>query len=101
MGEVEGEGAEAFRTWSGDLANATLALGDFSQDSAKWLTRASEAIGTAQASIPRDKAGAKANLDAATAAHNDPDAAAVASKSSSELQAIAANKEKVRQEAAA
>jgi hypothetical protein len=96
----KGEGAEAFRTWSGDLANATLALGDFSQDSAKWLTRASEAIGTAQASIPRDKASAKANLDAATAAHNDPDAAAVASKSSSELQAIAANKEKVRQEAA-
>ncbi|MGX1670209.1 translation initiation factor IF-2 [Streptomyces sp. NPDC055400] len=96
----KGEGAEAFRTWSGDLANATLALGDFSQDSAKWLTRASEAIGTAQASIPRDKASAKANLDAATAAHNDPDAAAVARKSSSELQAIAADKEKVRQEAA-
>ncbi|MER7199362.1 MULTISPECIES: translation initiation factor IF-2 [unclassified Streptomyces] len=96
----KGEGAEAFRTWSGDLANSTLALGDFSHDSSTWLTRASEAIGTAQASIPRDKAGAKANLDAATAAHNDPDAAAVASKSSSELQAIAANKEKVRQEAA-
>ncbi|MFI8786565.1 translation initiation factor IF-2 [Streptomyces sp. NPDC055105] len=96
----KGEGAEAFRTWSGDLANATLGLGDFSQDSSKWLTRASEAIGTAQASVPRDKAGAKANLDAATAAHNDPDAAAVARKSSSELAAIAANKEKVRQEAA-
>ncbi|MFB8270206.1 translation initiation factor IF-2 [Streptomyces sp. NPDC055955] len=96
----KGEGAEAFRTWSGDLANATLSLGDFSQDSSKWLARASEAIGTAQASIPRDKAGAKANLDAATAAHNDPDAAAVARKSSSELAAIAANKEKVRQEAA-
>ncbi|WP_428954378.1 translation initiation factor IF-2 [Streptomyces sp. cg35] len=96
----KGDGAEAFRTWAGDLANATLALGDFSQDSSKWLGQAATAISTAQVSIPRDKASAQANLDAAKAAHNDPDAAAVAGKSSSELQAIAANKEKVRQEAA-
>lgn len=98
--EWKGKGAEAFRTWAGDLANATLTLGDFSQDSSKWLGEASKAIGTAQASIPRDKASAQANLDAARSAHNDPDAGAIASKSASELQAIAANKEKVRQEAA-
>ncbi|MFD0511755.1 hypothetical protein [Streptomyces aureus] len=98
--EWKGQGAESFRTWAGDLANATLTLGDFSQDSSKWLAQASKAIGTAQASIPRDKASAQSNLDAAKAAHNDPDAGAVASKSSAELQAIAANKEKVRQEAA-
>lgn len=98
--EWKGEGAESFRTWAGDLANATLTLGDFSQDSSKWLAQASTAIGNAQAAIPRDKASATANLDAAKAAHNDPDAGAVASKSTSELQAIAANKEKVRQEAA-
>ncbi|MFB7162986.1 translation initiation factor IF-2 [Streptomyces sp. NPDC056242] len=98
--EWKGEGAESFRTWAGDLANATLTLGDFSQDSSKWLAQASTAIGNAQAAIPRDKASATANLEAAKAAHNDPDAGAVASKSTSELQAIAANKEKVREEAA-
>lgn len=97
----KGDGADAFRVWSGDLANATVSLGDFSADSAKWLSHASDAISTAQASIPRDKAGAEANLAAAKSAHNDPDAAAVSSKSSSELAALAANKEKVRQEAAA
>lgn len=99
--EWKGEGADAFRTWSGDLANSALRLGDFSEGAAKWLGEASGAIATAQASIPRDKAGAQANLDAAQAAHNDPDAAAVSSKSASELAALAADKEKVRQEAAA
>ncbi|MCX5351286.1 translation initiation factor IF-2 [Streptomyces mirabilis] len=99
--EWKGEGADAFRAWTGDLANSTLRLGDFSDDSATWLGHASDAIAMAQASIPRDKAGAQANRDAATAAHNDPDAAAVSSKSTTELAALAANKEKVRQEAAA
>lgn len=99
--EWKGEGADAFRTWTGDLANATLRLGDFGEDSATWLGHASDAIAQAQASIPRDKAGAQANLDAATAAHNDPDAATVSHKSTTELAALAADKEKVRQEAAA
>ncbi|MZD05402.1 translation initiation factor IF-2 [Streptomyces sp. SID5785] len=97
----KGSGAEAFRGWAGDLANATVRLGDFSQESSKWLGEAANAIGTAQASIPRDKASAQANLDAAHSAHNDPDAQSIASKSSSELAAIKADKEKVRLEAAA
>ncbi|WJV46494.1 hypothetical protein [Streptomyces flavofungini] len=97
----KGEGASAFRTWSGDLANSTFRLGDFSEESAKWLTRASEAIATAQASIPRDKAGAEGNLAAAQANPNDPDARAVGAKSTGELERLAAAKEKVRQEAAA
>ncbi|MGW3633736.1 translation initiation factor IF-2 [Streptomyces sp. NPDC005122] len=99
--EWKGEGADAFRTWSGDLANATLRLGDFGEDSGAWLGHASDAIAQAQASIPRDKAGAQANLDAATVAHNDPDAATVTHTSTTELAALAADKEKVRQEAAA
>ncbi|MGW3978802.1 translation initiation factor IF-2 [Streptomyces mirabilis] len=99
--EWKGEGADAFRTWSGDLANSALRLGDFSEGAAKWLGEASGAIATAQASIPRDTKSAQANLDAAQAAHNDPDAAAVSSKSTSELAALAADREKVRQEAAA
>ncbi|MEV6535434.1 translation initiation factor IF-2, partial [Streptomyces sp. NPDC051639] len=94
--EWKGEGADAFRTWTGDLANATLRLGDFGEDSATWLGHASDAIAQAQVSIPRDKAGAQANLDAATAAHNDPDAATVSHKSTTELAALAADKEKVR-----
>lgn len=99
--EWKGEGADAFRTWSGDLANSTLRLGDFSEGAAKWLGEASGAIATAQASIPRDTRSAQANLDAAQAAHNDPDAATVSRESASELAALAADKEKVRQEAAA
>ncbi|MEU0073898.1 translation initiation factor IF-2 [Streptomyces sp. NPDC006332] len=99
--EWKGEGAEAFRTWAGDLANSTLRLGDFSEDAAKWLGQTSGAIATAQASIPRDMPGAKANLAAAQSAHNDPDAAAVSAKSRSELDALTANREKVRLEAAA
>ena len=98
--EWKGEGAQAFRTWAGDLANSTLRLGDFSEDAAKWLGQASGAIATAQASIPRDMPGAKANLAAANSAHNDPDAAAVSAKSRSELAALTADREKVRLEAA-
>ncbi len=99
--EWKGAGADAFRTWSADLANATLRLGDFSEGSSKWLGHASNAIASAQASIPRDQPAAQANLAAAKAAHNDPDAAMIARKSTSELAALEADKEKVRQEAVA
>ncbi|MFM9444511.1 translation initiation factor IF-2 [Streptomyces acidiscabies] len=96
----KGEGADAFRTWAADLANATLRLSDFSKDSGTWLTHASDAISLAQSSIPRDMPSASANLAAANAAHNDPDAAGIASKSSAELAALTADREKVRLEAA-
>lgn len=99
--EWKGEGANAFRTWAGDLANSTLRLGDFSEGAAKWLGETSGAIAQAQASIPRDAGSAQANLDAAQSARNDPDAAAVGTKSVSELAALAAHKEEVRQQAAA
>lgn len=96
----KGEGADAFRTWAADLANSTLRLGDFSEGAGKWLTQASGAIATAQASIPRDTKGAQANLDAARAAHNDPDAATVGAKARGDLAALKADQEKVRLEAA-
>lgn len=98
--EWKGEGAEAFRSWANELANSTLRLADFSKAAGEQLGHVSTAIATAQASIPRDTKGAQANLDAATAAHNDPDAAAIRAKSASELAALKANQEKVRQEAA-
>ncbi|WP_406123192.1 translation initiation factor IF-2 [Streptomyces sp. NBC_00989] len=98
--EWKGAGADAFRIWAGDLANSTLRLGDFSDDAAKWLGQASDAIAHAQASIPRDTKSAQANPNAATLAHNGSDATAVSTKSANELAALAAAKEKVRQEAA-
>ncbi|WP_459751738.1 translation initiation factor IF-2 [Streptomyces sennicomposti] len=98
--EWKGEGAEAFRSWANELANSALRLADFSKAAGEQLGHVSTAIATAQASIPRDTKGAQANLDAATAAHNDPDSAAIRAKSASELAALKANQEKVRQEAA-
>lgn len=96
--EWKGEGADAFRTWSADLANSTLRLGDYSEGASKWLTQASNAIASAQAAIPRTQAGAQANLDAALAARNDPDASAVAQKSA---ETLIATQEANRHEAAA
>ncbi|MFE9824181.1 hypothetical protein ACFYSH_18920 [Streptomyces sp. NPDC005791] len=96
--EWKGEGADAFRTWSADLVNATLRLGDYSEGAAKWLAQASDSLASAQVSIPRTHAGAQANLDAALEARNDPDASAVAQKSAETLLAA---KEANRQEAAA
>ncbi|MFJ4687167.1 translation initiation factor IF-2 [Streptomyces sp. NPDC088789] len=99
--EWKGEGAEAFRTWAGDLANATIRLGDFSEDSATWLSRASTAIAQAQTAIPRDVPGAQANRDAANDAPNDPDSRTVSTKAAADLAALKADRERVRQEAAA
>jgi len=96
----KGSGADAFRTWAADLAAATLHLSDFSRESGTWLGHASDSIALAQSTVPRDIPTATANLAAARAAHNDPDAAGVASKSSSELAALAADREVVRLEAA-
>lgn len=96
--EWKGEGAKAFHTWSADLANATLRLGDYSEDTSRLLGEASNAIALAQASIPRTEASAQANLEAALAARNDPDASAVAKKSA---ETLIASREKNREEAAA
>ncbi|WP_327118066.1 hypothetical protein OG206_20305 [Streptomyces sp. NBC_01341] len=96
--EWKGEGATAFRTWGADLANATLRLGDYSEGASKWLAQASDALASAQVAIPRTDAGAQANLDAAKAARNDPDASAIEKKS---LETLLAAKESNRQEAAA
>ncbi|MFE6667719.1 hypothetical protein ACFVFH_29700 [Streptomyces sp. NPDC057697] len=83
--EWKGQGADAFRSWSADLANATLRLGDYSAGASKWLDEASNAIASVQASIPRTEAGARANLEAALAARNDPDASDVAKRSAETL----------------
>lgn len=103
----KGEGADAFRTWSADLANATLRLADYSQGASKWLTEAAGTIGSVQASIPRDtKYGqstlskAQANLEAAKATPKDPDSASVTRDSTRDIQTVLAKREAERQEAA-
>ncbi|GAQ55541.1 hypothetical protein a10_05378 [Streptomyces acidiscabies] len=99
--EWKGDGADTFRAWASDLTSATRHLADFSTGASDWLSQASDAIALAQSSIPRDMPGAQANLDAATKYHNDPDSAAIRTKSAQNLAALTADKEKVRQEAAA
>ncbi|WP_159031204.1 translation initiation factor IF-2 [Streptomyces acidiscabies] len=99
--EWKGEGADAFRYWSSDLANATWRLSEFSKGASGWLNQASDSIALAQSAIPRDTPTAQANIDAAYAAHNDPDAPAVRAKYAQNLAELAADQEKVRQEAAA
>ncbi|MFF0166467.1 translation initiation factor IF-2 [Streptomyces prasinus] len=99
--EWKGEGGDAFRTWSGDLANSALRLGDFSEHAAKWLTEASGAIAQAQVSVPRDTGSAQANPGTARASHHDPAAAGAGAKSAHELAASAEHEEEVRQQAAA
>ncbi|GAA2338220.1 hypothetical protein GCM10010431_72040 [Streptomyces kunmingensis] len=92
----KGEGADSFREWAGKLANATVALGDYSQDSSKWLGHAAQAISTAKTSVPRDK-NVDANIDAARSAHNDPDAQSILTKNMAARQQTADEMEKLGQ----
>ena len=48
----KGDGADAFRAWSADLANSAIHMGDFSQNSGKWLAQASNAIAKAKSQMP-------------------------------------------------
>lgn len=93
----KGAGANSFRTWSADLANATLRLGLYSREASKRLGEAAEAIASAKAAAPRPEAGAKANLEAALSAQNDPDASALAAKLRTEKDAMAREMTKLSQ----
>ena len=103
----KGEGADAFRTWSADLANATLRLADYSEGASKWLQEAAGTIASVQASIPRDTnygqstlSKAQSNLEAARSTPKDPDSASVARDSTRDIEAVLAKREAERQEAA-
>lgn len=103
----KGEGADAFREWSGDLANATLRLAEYSAGAAKWLDQAAHTIANVKASIPRDtKNGqsllttAQANLAAAKAAPKDPDSASTVRDSNRDIQAVLGQREADRLQAA-
>ncbi|MEU1464412.1 hypothetical protein ABZ467_27650 [Streptomyces sp. NPDC005727] len=91
--EWRGRGADSFRAWGGDLANAALRIADYSADSGNFLTHAADAIARTKSSIPRNDGGAQADIDAAKATPNDPDAAGILARAT-------ARKEAVRQQAA-
>ncbi|MFD7967811.1 hypothetical protein [Streptomyces clavifer] len=93
----EGEGAFSFRTWSADLANATLRLAEYSKGASKQLSNAADAIALAKAATPRPVGDPEANLEAALEARNDPDSAALVRKLTEEREAVAAEMRKLSQ----
>ncbi|WP_143166455.1 hypothetical protein OH786_22050 [Streptomyces atratus] len=93
----KGEGANSFRTWSADLANATLRLGLYSREASKRLGEAAEAIALAKAAAPHPQPGAEATLKAALSVPNDPDASALAKKLHTEKDAMAREMTKLSQ----
>ncbi|WP_037854453.1 hypothetical protein [Streptomyces sp. NRRL S-340] len=78
--EWKGLGADAFRAWGGDLANATLRIADYSYGSGTFLSHAADAIARTKASIPREDGDAQAGIDAAKAVPKDPDTAKILAK---------------------
>ncbi|MGC5541956.1 hypothetical protein OH733_24030 [Streptomyces griseus] len=93
----KGEGADSFRTWSADLANATLRLGEFSKDASNRLGETATAIAQAKAAIPRPTGDPEASLKAAESARNDPDSAGLIKKLNGEREAAAAEMRKLSQ----
>ncbi|WP_157846271.1 hypothetical protein [Streptomyces anulatus] len=93
----KGDGAESFRTWSADLANSTLRLGEFSREASKRLGEAADAIALAKAAIPRPTGDPEASLKAAESARNDPDSADLIRKLNGEREAAAAEMRKLSQ----
>ncbi|MFE6700813.1 hypothetical protein [Streptomyces sp. NPDC057718] len=92
-----GQGADSFRTWSADLANSTLRLGEFSKDASQRLGETATAIAQAKAAIPRPTGDPEASLKAAESARNDPDSAGLIKKLNGEREAAAAEMRKLSQ----
>ncbi|MGW1406481.1 WXG100 family type VII secretion target [Streptomyces sp. NPDC002403] len=97
MVEWKGQGAESFRTWSADLANATLRLGLYSRGASTHLSDAADAIALAKAAMPRPEGDPEASMKAALQASGDPDATALVRKLTEEREAAAAEMRKLSQ----
>ncbi|GHC65611.1 hypothetical protein GCM10010507_49100 [Streptomyces cinnamoneus] len=59
----ESLGGDAFREWGADMANATLRLGEFSQNAGTWMTHAAETLSSVKSSMPAVSAASKTTLD--------------------------------------
>ncbi|MFK0213109.1 hypothetical protein [Streptomyces sp. NPDC090298] len=105
----EGEAEKAFVEWATNVANSTTHLSNYAERGSVAMQDSSTAIASAQSAIPRytSHASAKANLQAAQKAHNDPDAQTIARNArnqmspSEELAAIEAKELANKQAAAA
>ncbi|MFB7551456.1 WXG100 family type VII secretion target [Streptomyces sp. NPDC056154] len=95
--EWKGQGAESFRTWSADLANATLRLGLYSKGASTQLSHAADAIALAKAATPRPQGDPESTIKAALQNHNDPDATALVRKLTGEREVAAAEMRKLSQ----
>ncbi|MFV0129685.1 hypothetical protein ACLGI4_18575 [Streptomyces sp. HMX112] len=64
----DGEGAEAFRDWTGATGNATLRLGAYAKEAGKWMSEVAQAIAEAHSGLDEiAKASTAAKKDHATA----------------------------------
>ncbi|MFB7917709.1 hypothetical protein [Streptomyces sp. NPDC056061] len=81
----KGAGANSFRAWTADLANATLSLGQYGRGASKSLGDAAEAIVAAKGAAPDLRPDAKASLEAALSTPNDPDASKLVQQLNAEL----------------
>jgi uncharacterized protein YukE len=106
-----GEGGDAFRSWGGQTASATLRLGEYSKGASRWMELVAEAISEAKAAMPPVSettqaqsalARAKAAYDVATdpANRNDPDARGLARTAQSDAVAAETRIDVARGEAA-
>ncbi|WP_158000643.1 MULTISPECIES: hypothetical protein [Streptomyces] len=106
-----GEGGDAFRSWGGQTASATLRLGEYSKGASRWMELVAQAISEAKASMPPVSettqaqsalAKAKAAYDVAVdpANRNDPDARGLARSAQSDAVAAETRIDVARGEAA-
>ncbi|MFE7130769.1 WXG100 family type VII secretion target [Streptomyces sp. NPDC057638] len=77
----EGEGADAFKDWAGQTANATLRLGDYSEQAGKWMDDVVQAITEARTGLDdlmKSASSAESSFGTAKSTHfaavHDPDA---------------------------
>ncbi|MDQ0984445.1 uncharacterized protein YukE [Streptomyces sp. V2I9] len=106
-----GEGGDAFRAWGGQMASATLRLGDYSKGASRWMEEVARAIAEAKAAMPpvsettqarNELTKANGAYDTATdpANRNDPDARGLARTAQSDAAAAEARIDALRGEAA-
>ncbi|OCC09346.1 hypothetical protein A3Q37_04699 [Streptomyces sp. PTY087I2] len=106
-----GEGGDAFRSWGGQTAAATLRLGEYSKGASRWMELVAEAISEAKAAMPpvsettraqnalvRAKAAYNVAIDPAN--RNDPDTRGLARSAQADAASAEARIDAARGEAA-
>lgn len=81
----EGEAAHAYQDWVSRTGSATLALGDYTETSGRWLTHAAQTMVEVRANTPPYDTESAATLASTTPHPNDPDARALAARAHTKL----------------